>query len=68
MVLVLDQILVLVLVVNMEGTNVNTIFVMERIQMIRWCVIHVEFVKTQILVFVTLHTLEMIVKFQFVMD
>jgi chromate transport protein ChrA len=49
-------------------TNVNTMFAMERIQMIQLFVVHVEHVLPQTIVFAILVTLEMIVKLQHALD
>jgi hypothetical protein len=65
--LVLLQILVIA-PLGMLETNVNTLFAMERIQMIQLFVVEEEFVKILILVFATMVTLEMIVKLQYALD
>jgi hypothetical protein len=53
---------------DMLETNVNTMFAMERIQMIQLFAMEEVFVKILILVFVILVTLEMIVKLQHALD
>jgi hypothetical protein len=67
----MELVLLQILVIAPRGmleTNVNTMFAMERIQMIQLFVVEEEFVKILILVFATMVTLEMIVKLQYALD